>query len=152
MNTTRNVCAVLAVAAGSVLMGAPAYANKPVLNEASFPVEACGTSLTLTIAVDGEKTREQKDGSFRTTGVFKVRFTNELTGQSVLVNGSGPGTLVPQSDGTIVLFYEGRAVGVSETLDPGAVYWSAGPGSVNWDTGAVGQVPPVFRNLCDQLT
>ena len=154
MNRNKSLAAILGVAAGTVLMAAPAYANKPVIDEpAATGVLVCGgTAVDVVYAMDGEKGREQKDGSLRVTGVFKARFTNPLTGQSIVINGSGPGTLTVQPDGTTVLTYEGRSVGISETFDPGAVYWSAGPGSVNFDTGAIGSMPPLIRNVCDQLT
>jgi hypothetical protein len=160
MNRNRSLAALLGVAAGTVLMAAPAYANKPAVDPAAdaVTVTACGgIELLQEVAFAGGKFHEQPDGSLRITGVFKIRYTNVATGKSIVLNGSGPATFTDVGGDWTLLSFQGRSVGVSEVVDEGAVYWSAGPGLVLYNSDpdepvTVLQTPPVFRNVCDQLT
>jgi hypothetical protein len=130
-----------------------ALADQPVRDEFATTITACGTSILEEFVLDGEQLHKaKKDGSVLGTGVLKVRFTNEATGQSVLANVSGPGTFSTLEDGTVLLVAEGRGGG-PDLL--GGITLAAGPGVVAFypdGSIAVLDYSPHHWDLCPLLT
>jgi hypothetical protein len=131
----------------------PASAGKPIRDEFEFSVTACGTTIDVLIAVDGERIHKAgPDGSVRITGVLKVRFTNPVTKQSVLANVSGPATLTQLGDGTQVLWATGRGGGPDLA---GGITLAAGPGVLITDPDGTEHVTDYASHhwdLCPLLT
>jgi len=66
----------------------------------------------------------------RTTGALKIRVTNEMTGKSILVNASGPGSQTETVDEagllTLVLDFTGRSIVYPFDPDERALFRAAG--------------------------
>lgn len=81
-------------------------------------LQLCGTTITIEEVVQREKVNT-KTG--RVTGALKVRVTNEETGESVLVNASGPGTFaetVDEEAGTVTFSFDFRGRSLVFPFDP----------------------------------
>jgi hypothetical protein len=93
-----------------------AYATAPTREPApippSFTVEGiCSFTVQVDVLVNREKITTFSNGTQLITGTVKDRLTNASDPeQSIVVNASGPATLVPQSDGTLIL--TGRGLGL----------------------------------------
>lgn len=89
---TRLMLLSTALLAGGA-PASPAFAAPPLEPLPDMPpltgLELCGTTVTISEEVQREK-ENLKTG--RVTGALKVRITNEGTGESIVVNASGPGT------------------------------------------------------------
>jgi hypothetical protein len=102
---------VLAAAAALVLPTA-AGADKPVKEPIEFEpfvLEGVCSFPAFVEADEKEKARIFPDGVVSITGKFKARITNLDSGRSVELNVSGPTTLTPQPDGTLVEILRGHA-------------------------------------------
>jgi len=113
MKTALRVGAVLLLAA---VLAAPAYATSPTREPApippSFTVEGiCAFTVQVDVLVNRERITTFSSGRQLITGAVKDRLTNASDPEhSVVVNASGPATLEPQDDGTIML--TGRGLGL----------------------------------------
>jgi len=102
---TRTILLSTALLAGGVLT-APAYAAPPLERLAqqtepfTFPFEVCGTTVSITELVQREKVNLKNN---RLTGALKLLIMNVETGQTAVVNASGPGssTSTTNPDGTV---------------------------------------------------
>lgn len=110
------VLATLLVACSAAFSASAAYATPPTREPLqlpqSFTVEGiCSFTVQLNLLVNREWITTFSDGRQLVTGAVKWRLTNASDPEhSILVNASGPATLVPQSDGTIIL--TGRGLGL----------------------------------------
>jgi hypothetical protein len=107
----------------AAVFAAPAYAGpptrEPVPLPPSFTVEGiCPFTVQVEVLVNREKMTTFSNGTQLITGTVKDRLTNASNPEhSIVVNASGPATLVPQSDGTVIL--TGRGLGL-QPFPPGA--------------------------------
>ena len=91
----------------AVLVPAPrAFASKPHPDQPfTIPAAVCGFAVLVQIPVDGEQsnTTTLPDGTTvtRFQGAFKETLSNTITGKTISVNASGPGT-VTQAPGSSV--------------------------------------------------
>src|SRR6059058_1927950 len=105
------VAALLAAA-----FAAPAYASPPTREPVQLPqtstVEGiCPFTVQVDVLVNRETITTFSNGRQLITGTVKDRLTNVSEPEhSILLNASGPATLVPQNDGTVIL--TGRGLGV----------------------------------------
>jgi hypothetical protein len=108
------------------------------------------------VVSDRSKSITFSDGSQLVTGTFKVRLTNLDTGESIVVNASGPGRFTVEGD---VLHVVGRGAWLllataDEPGGPGALFIH---GHIRFDvdllTGAPSnlQVRGTMRDLCEVL-
>ena len=113
---TRLVLLATALLAGGGLaspaVAAPPFERFPANPEPfTFPFEVCGTTVTITELVQREKINLK---NMRVTGALKLRITNEVTGQSTVVNASGPGTFIstvnPDGTETVTGASQGRSL------------------------------------------
>ena len=114
------------VVAALLLAGAlatPAYATSPTREPVpippSFTVQGiCAFTVQLDVLENRERITTFSSGRQLVTGAVRYRLTNASDPeQSVVVNASGPATLEPQNDGTIIL--TGRGLGL-QPLPAGA--------------------------------
>jgi hypothetical protein len=90
---------------------ATAPTREPVQIPQSFPVEGiCAFTVQVDVLVNREKLTTFSDGTQRASGALKVRLTNTTSGESIVVNASGPATFRTLSDGTVV--QTGRGLGL----------------------------------------
>jgi hypothetical protein len=162
------VGSILASAAVLVaLVPAPqAFAAKPH-PDPPFTISAavCGFAVLVQIPVDGEKSNMTTlpDGTTvtRFQGAFKETLSNTITGKTINVNASGPGT-VTQAPGSSVL--QIASLGVATTyVTNGAqfglpnFFYYAGPFNFSTDTSndtlvSVSRFPNVRTDLCAALS
>jgi hypothetical protein len=113
MKTTVLIALAALLAA---VFAAPAYATpptrEPVQLPRSFTVEGiCSFTVQVDVLVNREKITTFSTGTQLITGTVKDRLTNASDPeQSIVVNSSGPATLVPQNDGSLIL--TGRGLGL----------------------------------------
>jgi hypothetical protein len=100
----------------AAVFAAPAYAapptREPVQLPPSFTVEGiCSFTVQVDVLANREKVTTFSNGTQLITGTVKDRLTNASDPkQTIVVNSSGPATLVPQDDGSIIL--TGRGLGL----------------------------------------
>ena len=113
MKTAVRIVVVTLLAS---VFATPAYATpptrEPVQLPPSFTVEGiCSFTVQVDVLVNREKITTFSNGTQLITGTVKDRLTNASDPeQSMVVNSSGPATLVPQNDGTLIL--TGRGLGL----------------------------------------
>src|SRR5436305_243242 len=113
MKTTVRIVVVALFAA---VFAAPAYASPPTRDPVplpqSFTVEGiCPFTVQVDALVNREKITTFSNGTQLITGSVKDRLTNASEpDKSIVLNTSGPATLVPQNDGTLIL--TGRGLGL----------------------------------------
>lgn len=152
----KRVTATIGLLAGAAtcVLAIPtaAWAGPPVRDGSSSYVDACGVQLRQDVVLDGEKIHVVSDTEIRITGVFKVRWTNENTEQSILVNISGPGTITTVGE-NVIFEPSGRSGGVA--LD-GHLGLTDGPDGylISLTDGSVTEtkVPPHQQDLCSFVT
>src|SRR5436190_6375694 len=110
----RTAFAVSAIGCWAAL-AAPASATaptrQPVQIPQSFPIGGiCAFTVQLDVLVNRETLTTFADGTQRASGTLKVRLTNTTSGESIVVNASGPATFRTLSDGTVV--QTGRGLGL----------------------------------------
>ena len=113
---TRLILLSTALLAGGAL-ATPALAAPPLEpfpsnpDPFTFPFEVCGTTVTITELVQREKVNLKNQ---RLTGALKLLVTNEETGQSTVVNASGPATqtFTLNPDGTQTLTFSSQGLGL----------------------------------------
>ena len=109
--------ALLTSTAAALVLAASASATPPIKEDAapthvSFPAGlVCSFGVTIDSVANGVFTNVHidADGNPRwifTAGRNVLRVTNDSTGESIVVNAGGPGKIVPQPDGSLVI--EGR--------------------------------------------
>lgn len=115
--------------------------HEPLPPQPPVTLPLCGTEngVTFTEVVQREKTNT-KTG--RVTGALKIRVTNEDTGESVLVNASGPGMfeeVVDEEAGTLTLTFDftGRSLIFPFTPDEQAFFQAAGLPDIFTTSGPV---------------
>jgi hypothetical protein len=100
----------------AAVCAAPANAAPPSREPAqlpqSFPVEGiCSFTVQIDVLVNRAKITTFSNGIQLITGAVKMRLTNASDpAKSLVLNPSGPATLVPQSDGSIL--QTGRGLGL----------------------------------------
>jgi hypothetical protein len=163
-----NIGIVLALGAMLVAFGpaSPADAAKPH-QDPPFTLSAavCGFPILVQIPVDGSKstTTTLADGTTvtRIEGAFKETLTNTVTGNTISVNASGPGT-VTQAPGSTVLQITSRGLATTFVTNgaqfglPNFFYYS-GPFDFATDTSndtlvGVSRYPYVKADLCAALS
>jgi hypothetical protein len=108
--------AALLVACSAAFLASAAYATPPTREPAqipdSFTVEGiCTFTVQVDVLVNRAQITTFSNGTQLITGSAKYRLTNASDpAQSIVVNASGPATLVPQNDGTLIL--TGRGLGL----------------------------------------
>jgi hypothetical protein len=110
----RRQVTLLAVVCTCFLSISVAQAAKPQrfplpAGPGSLPADVCGFPVDFTPLQNNEYGKVFSNGVFAVTGVFKMRYTNALTGKSVDLNISGGGTIVDLGDGTSRLTGHGPA-------------------------------------------
>jgi hypothetical protein len=109
--------ATLAVTVVMLVLAATATAAPPIREESppthvSFPAGAfCSFGVTIDSVSNGLFTITQVDSEGNLRWIFGagrnvLRVTNDATDESIVVNAGGPGKIVPQPDGSLVI--EGR--------------------------------------------
>ena len=95
---TRFALTVLVSVGLTLLLGGAALAAKPVREfvpsppDTTFPAGAlCGFPVAVETLRNNEYLTTFSDGRQRITGALKLRLTNVDTGESLVVNASGPG-------------------------------------------------------------
>ena len=102
----RAVLVILTVLAVSVSGSQAALADPPtreplVAEPLSFgPGEVCSFPLTLSAVRNRAQVITFSDGRVKIVGSFWTRITNDATGESIVVNTSGPFSSRPNPDGT----------------------------------------------------
>jgi hypothetical protein len=97
------------------LTPAPAAADQPVregLPAAPFTLDAsiCGFAVGVTFSTNKEFSTTFANGKQIITGALVATLTNEQNGRSTTINISGPGSLVPNGDGTTTFTLSGRSL------------------------------------------
>jgi hypothetical protein len=131
----------------------------------TVPAAVCGFAVLVQIPADGAQsnTTTLPDGTMVTnfSGVFKETFSNTVTGKTISVNASGPGT-VTQAPGSSVL--QIASLGVATTyVTNGAqfglpnFFYYAGPFNFSTDTSndtlvSVSRFPNVKTDICAALS
>ena len=107
--------APILVVAIAALAPAPAAADQPVregLPAAPFTLapSICGFPVDVTFPTNKEFITTFANGKQSITGALTATLTNDLNGKSTTVNISGPGSLVPNGDGTTTFTLSGRSL------------------------------------------
>ena len=107
--------APILVAAIAALAPAPVAADQPVregLPAGPFTLDAsiCGFPVDVTFPTNKEFTTTFANGKQIITGSLFATLTNPLTGRSTTINISGPGSIVPNGDGTTTFTLSGRSL------------------------------------------
>jgi hypothetical protein len=101
-----TVSMIVAAVAISLFGSQPALADPPtpaVFDPISFAAgEVCEFPLTLSAERNRARMITFSDGSFTIVGSFLTRVTNDATGESIVINASGPFFFKPNPDGTTV--------------------------------------------------
>jgi hypothetical protein len=137
MHTRFIRFAPLLLAAVAALIPATAFADKPVregLPDSPVTLDAsiCGFGVHETTLTDKEFITTFSSGKQIVTGALTSTLTNDQTGKSITINISGPGTIVPNGDGTQTFSLKGRSLiwlfpnQLSEG-SPGRLIWTSGP-------------------------
>lgn len=112
----RAVLVLLAVLALSVSGSQAALADPPtreplVADPLSFGAgEVCSFPLTLSAERNRQQIISFSDGRINIVGSFWTRVTNDATGESIILNTSGPGFITPNPDGTVTLKVTGKSL------------------------------------------
>lgn len=115
MRTRSILLSTALLAAGAFAtpaLAAPPFERFPSNPEPfTFPFEVCGTTVTITELVQREKINLK---NMRVTGALKLLVTNADTGESTVVNASGPvtqtSTLNPDGTETVTFNSQGRSL------------------------------------------
>jgi hypothetical protein len=107
--------APILVAVVAAVAPAPASAVQPVregLPAAPFTLDAsiCGFAVDVTFPTNKEFSTTFTNGKQIVTGSLFATLTNERTGRSTTINISGPGSFVPNGDGTTTFTLSGRSL------------------------------------------
>jgi hypothetical protein len=107
--------APIIVAAIAALAPGQAAADQPVregLPAAPFTLDAsiCGFAVDVTFPTNKEFSTTFADGKQIITGSLTATLTNEENGRSITINISGPGSFVPNGDGTTTFTLSGRSL------------------------------------------
>jgi hypothetical protein len=143
-----------------------AFAAKPHPDQPfTVPAAVCGFAVLVQIPADGgqSNTTTLPDGTTVTSfsGTYKETFSNTITGKTINLNASGPGT-VTQAPGSSVL--QIASLGVATTyVTNGAqfglpnFFYYAGPFNFSTDTSndtlvSVSRFPNVRTDICAALS
>lgn len=118
MTNCGRTLGLAAVAAAALALAAPVAAAPPIKEdspplEVSFPAGAfCSFGVTIESVQNGLFTITflDADGNLRWifgAGQSILRVTNDDSGESIVVNASGPGKIVPQPDGSLLIDGQG---------------------------------------------
>jgi len=114
---SRGPLALLAAIVLSVAFAQPALADPPtrepaVVGPISFAaLEVCPFPVSLAPVGDRRpKITTFADGRQIITGFFGARVTNDATGESIVLNNSGPAFITPNPDGTVTVKVTGRSL------------------------------------------
>jgi hypothetical protein len=117
MRSRFDLCrfAPILLAAIMAVAPAPAAADQPVregLPAAPFTLDAsiCGFAIDVTFPTNKEFSTTFADGKQIITGSLTTTLTNEKNGRSIAINISGPGSFVPNGDGTTTFTLSGRSL------------------------------------------
>jgi hypothetical protein len=112
-----RLLALLTGAAALIAVAAPsALGDKPIRFELgppppTLPADICGFPITVETLSINQTGMIFSNGVFAATGTLKVRLTNATDPtNSVDLNISGPGRLIPQADGATLLMAEGLSL------------------------------------------
>ena len=154
--------AVLLALASALLLAQPAIAAKPVREDVPFEpfvlsADVCGFEVLHEAVVNKTKQLTFSDGRQQTSGVLKLRLTNLETGESIVVNASGPGRFITQGD---VLTVHARGPWTiflfpGEPGGPGLFYYKGNTTyTLDLVTGAITSITSTAtpRDLCDDLS
>ena len=117
--------ALAAITAQSTLAAKPIREVLPS-GPFTYPPEICGFEVFEDPIANKGKQLTFSDGSQLVSGTFKARLTNLETGESILVNASGPGKITVEDD---VLTVNARgpwliALAPGEPTGPGIFYYT----------------------------
>jgi hypothetical protein len=160
----RRILVPMAAAALLAVMSAPASAVPPLHER--FPnadatlTDHCTFDVFIDVVEDKETltTFFDQDGNIlrqRVTGVLKVELTNLSSGKTVFLNISGPGTFIPQEDGSLTILGEGSWLLLFLANRPGELLFTHGPFELR--VTAEGEVllvdpPPNETDVCALLS
>jgi len=107
--------AVFVAAMVAALSAAPAAADQPVregLPAAPLTLDAsiCGFVVDVAFPTNKEFSTTFANGKQIITGALTATLTNESSGKSIAINISGPGSFVPNGDGTTTFTLSGRSL------------------------------------------
>ena len=107
--------AVFVAAMVAALAPAPAAADQPVregLPAAPLALDAsiCGFAVDVAFPTNKEFSTTFANGKQIITGALTATLTNESSGKSIGINISGPGSFVPNGDGTTTFTLSGRSL------------------------------------------
>jgi len=107
--------APLLIAAVAALAPTSAAADQPVrqgLPAAPFTLDAsiCGFPIDVAFPTNKEFSTTFVNGKQIITGALTATLTNDQNGNSTAINISGPGSLVPNGDGTTTFTLSGRSL------------------------------------------
>jgi hypothetical protein len=99
----------------AALAPSPAAADQPVregLPAAPFTLDAsiCGFAVDVAFPTNKEFSTTFANGKQIITGALTATLTNENSGKSIGINISGPGSFVPNGDGTTTFTLSGRSL------------------------------------------
>ena len=144
--------------AGAASADKPVREPLPTQQDVTFGAgEVCDFPVTLETLVNNQFVTTFSDGRQRVTGALKIRLTNVDTGQSLLVNASGPAwqtetetVLEVSTQGRLVLFpFAGDEPGPGIFLYRGNVHFEVEFASGRLTVLSATGPPP--KNLCDDL-
>jgi hypothetical protein len=107
--------ALLVLMAVAVLMPATVSANQPVreglpAGPLTLDASICGFPVDVTFPTNKEFSTTFANGKQIITGALTATLTNDQSGRSTTVNISGPGSFVPNGDGTTTFTLSGRSL------------------------------------------
>ena len=107
--------AVFVAAMVAALSATPAAADQPVregLPAAPLTLDAsiCGFAVDVAFPTNKEFSTTFANGKQIITGALTATLTNESSGKSIAINISGPGSFVPNGDGTTTFTLSGRSL------------------------------------------
>jgi hypothetical protein len=157
MRQLRTLGALALVFACFLLVPVARAADKPQkfplpAGPGSLPAAVCGFPVDFVPLQNNEYGKVFSNGVFAVNGVFKMRYTNAVSGKSVDLNISGGGTIVDLGDGTLRLSGHGPAgvfffPGEVAPGAPGGIFLVHGQFSELIDAATGAPIPGTFTTI-----
>jgi hypothetical protein len=149
--------ALLALLAPAAAADKPLKEPLPPLEDAVYPAGLiCPFPLLEEVLVNRGKSITFSDGSQLVTGTLKERLTNLDTGESIVVNISGPGTFTVEGD-VLHVFGRGAWLLLAVEGEPGGPGALLIHGHIRFDVDLLTNLPSnlqvrgTMRDLCETL-
>jgi hypothetical protein len=153
---------LLLVLASAAFLVQAAIAAPPIREDLpsesfTYPVEVCGFEVLQETTANKGKQLTFSDGRQLATGVLKLRLTNLETGESIVLNASGPGIFLTEGDVVTVRARGPWVIALlpGEPTGPGLFYYKGNTTfTVDTATGALTSITSTGtpRDLCAELS